>query len=123
MLTVHLRINDAATGKPTPARVRVTGPDGTQYAPLGRSVDLPLGRNEAVGGQLAILRERWFYIDGACEIALPAGVPLRVQAAKGAEYTPLDETVTLGAGQMALRFAVGRWHDSRAEGWVSVDTR
>ncbi len=42
---------------------------------------------------------------------------------KGPEYTPLDETVTLGAGQMALRFAIERWTDSRADGWVSVDTR
>ena len=48
------------------------------------------------------------YIDGACEMPLPAGVPLRVQAAKGPEYTPLDETVTLGAGQIALRFAIER---------------
>ena len=123
MLTVHLRINDAATGKPTPVRVRVSGPDGTQYAPLGRSVEFPTRRNEAVGGGVAVGGERWLYIDGACEIALPAGVPLRVQAAKGPEYTPLDETVTLGAGQMALRFAITRWADSRADGWVSVDTR
>jgi hypothetical protein len=123
MLTVHLRINDAATGQPTPVRVRVSAPDGAQFAPLGRSVEFPLGRNEAVGGQLAIVRERWFYIDGACEIALPAGVPIRVQAAKGPEFAPLDETVTLGAGQMALRFAIARWADSRADGWMSVDTR
>src|SRR4051794_16876157 len=121
MLTVHLRINDAATGKPTPVRVRVTGPDGTHFAPLGRFVEIPLGRNEVVGGQLAIGRERWSYIDGACEIPLPTGVPVRVQATKGPEYRPLDQAVTLGAGQMALRFAVERCADTRADGWVSVD--
>src|SRR5689334_13978039 len=112
MLTVHLRINDAATGKPTPVRVRVSGPDGTHYAPLGRFAEFPMGRNEAVGGCLAVGRERWFYTDGACEIPLPAGVPLRVQATKGPEYKPLDQTVTLGAGQMALRFAVERQIDT-----------
>src|SRR4051812_6349314 len=120
MITLHLRINDAATQRPTPVRVRVTGLDGGQFAPLGRSVEFPAGRNEAVGGCLKLGPERWFHIDGACEITLPAGVPLRVQATKGPEYTPLDAAVTLGVGQMALRFAVQRWADPRADGWVSV---
>ncbi len=123
MLNVHLRITDAATKRPTPVRVRVTGPDGAQYAPLGRSADFPAGRNEDVGGHLKLGGERWFYIDGACEVPLPAGVPLRVQAAKGPEWSPLDATVTLGAGQISLRFSVERWTDTRAEGWASVDTR
>ena len=26
---VHVRVNDAATGQPTPVRLRVIGPDGT----------------------------------------------------------------------------------------------
>jgi hypothetical protein len=123
MLTVHLRINDAATGRPTPVRLRVTGPDGTYYAPLGRVADFATGRNEAVGGSLRVGREKFAYIDGACEIRLPAGVPLRVQATKGPEYEPLVETVRLGSGQMALRFGVRRWADVRAEGWVAGDTR
>jgi hypothetical protein len=123
MLNVHLRITDAATGKPTPVRVRVVGPDGTHFPPLGRSADVPGGRNEDVGGHLRLGRERWWYIDGACEVPLPAGVPLRVQATKGPEFLPLDESVALGAGQIALRFALSRWTDPRADGWVSVDTR
>ena len=28
--TVHVRVNDAATGQPTPVRIRFTGPDGTR---------------------------------------------------------------------------------------------
>jgi len=123
MLNVHLRINDAATGRPTPVRVRVTAADGTHFPPLGRAAEFPAARNADVGGHLWVGRERWWYIDGACEIPLPAGVPLRVQAAKGPEFTPLDETVTLGAGQISLRFAISRWADTHADGWVSVDTR
>ncbi|MBN9117722.1 MAG: hypothetical protein J0I06_00880 [Planctomycetes bacterium] len=123
MLNVHLRITDAATGRPTPVRVRVAGPDGTHFPPLGRAAEFPGGRNEDVGGHLRLGRERWLYIDGACEVPLPAGVSLLVQAAKGPEYVPLDETATLGAGQIALRFALHRWTDSRCDGWVSVDTR
>ena len=123
MFNVHLRITDAATGRPTAARVRISTADGTHFPPLGRAREFPGGRNEDVGGHLRIGRERWWYIDGACEIPLPAGVPLRVQIAKGFEYTPLDETVTLGAGQISLRFALTRRTDSRADGWASVDTR
>lgn len=123
MLNVHLRITDAATGWPVPVRVRVSSPDGAQFAPLGRAAEFPAGRNEDVGGHLKLGRERWWYIDGACEMPLPAGVPLRVQAAKGPEWAPLDETVTLGAGQISLRFSTSRWTNARADGWVSVDAR
>ncbi|MBA4065989.1 MAG: hypothetical protein C0501_20175 [Isosphaera sp.] len=122
MLTVHLRVNDAATTRPTPVRVRITGPDGTHFAPLGRFPDIPLGRNEAVGGHLAVGRERWAYTDGACEVPLPAGVPLRFQVSKGPEYAALDRVVTLGPGQMAVRFAVERSSDPDP-GRVAVDTR
>jgi hypothetical protein len=123
MLNVHLRITDASTGRPTAARVRVVGPNGAHHPPLGRAPDFPGGRNEDVGGHLRVGRERWWYVDGACELPLPAGVPLTVQIAKGFEYAPLSETVTLGAGQISLRFSLARWADARADGWVSVDTR
>jgi hypothetical protein len=46
-----------------------------------------------------------------------------VRATKGPEHTPLDQSVTLGAGQMALRYVIDRWTDSRADGWVSLDAR
>jgi hypothetical protein len=123
MLTVHLRINDATTGKPTPVRLRITGPDGETYAPLGRSADFPTGRNEAVGGHLKLGGERWFYIDGTCEVPLPAGIPLRIQAVKGPEYRPLDDKVTLGSGQLSLRLAISRILDWRAKGYRPGDTR
>ncbi|AMV23663.1 hypothetical protein VT84_04575 [Gemmata sp. SH-PL17] len=123
MLNVHLRITDATTHRPVPVRVRITGPDGTPYAPLGRPAEFASGRSEDVGGHLKLGRERWFYIDGACEVPLPAGVPLRVQAAKGPEWTPLDATTTLGPGQISLRFTIERWVDTRAEGWVTFDAR
>lgn len=123
MLTVHLRINDTGSGKPTPVRIRITSSDGTHFAPLGRCVEFPVGRNEAVGAGLNLARELWFTIDGACEIPLPAGVPLRVQATKGPEYHPIDETVTLGPGQLTLRLPIQRWVGAAGDGWVSLDTR
>jgi hypothetical protein len=123
MLTVHLRINDLATGKPTPVRLSVSGPDGTTYAPFGRFVEFPTGKGEGVGGHLRLGRESWCYIDGSCEVMLPTEVPLRVRATKGPEYTPIDQTVTLGPGQMTLRLAIERFAHTRADGWYSGDAR
>ena len=123
MLTVHLRINDSSTGQPTPVRLRISGTRGEHYHPLGRMPEFPKGRNEAVGGHLQIGNERWYYIDGACEVVLPAGVPLRIQAEKGPEYQPLDETITLGPGQISLRLTLSRVARSREPNSYSADLR
>lgn len=122
-MIVHIRINDAATNQPTPVRLRITGPNGEYYPPFGRLAEFATGKNEDVGSNLWIGRERWSSIDGSNEMALPTGVPLRVQVLKGPEYTPIDQTVTLGAGQMALRFTIARWSNVREQGWHSGDTR
>jgi len=123
MLTVHLRMNDLLTAQPTPVRLRVSGPDGVHFAPLGQAVEFAIGRNEDVGGHLRLGAERWFAIDGACEIRLPANVPLRIQALNGPESRPLDQTVTLGPGQMSLRFTIERWSDLAANRWMAGDSR
>lgn len=122
MLTVHVRINDAATGKPTPVRLCITGSDGRYYPPLGRLADFAVGRNEDVGGNLLLLGRAWSVIDGTCEVPLPPG-PLSVEISKGFEYLPQKTEVVLGPGKMALRFQVERWTDLRAEGWYSGDAR
>jgi hypothetical protein len=126
---VHLRVNDTATGRPTPVRLRVTDAAGAYYAPFGRPADFPMGVDEDVGGGVCVAadpeastRDRWAYIDGTCEIAVPTG-DLTIEVRKGPEYRPLRQTVTLPPGKMALRFAVERWTDLRAEGWYSGDTR
>lgn len=123
MLTVHVRINDAATGKPTPVRLRIADPSGRGYPPLGRFEIFPTGAGESVGGNVLVGGAAWWVIDGSCEVPLPAALPLRIQAVKGPEYAPLDETATLGPGQMALRFAIHRRSDLRAEGWRPGDSR
>ncbi len=123
MLTVHLRVADAATKKPVPCRLRVSDPAGTYFAPLGRLAVFACGVGEDVGGSVRFGRDNFAHIDGACEIALPAGVPLRIQAFRGPEWTPLDTTVTLKPGQMAVRLEMSRWFDRHAEGLTSTDSR
>ena len=122
MQQVHLRINDAATGKPTPVRLRITDAAGVYYAPYGRLTEFATGVNQDVGGNVMIGTKRWAYIDGACEVLLPPGL-LHIEIAKGPEYKPIDETITLLAGKLSLRFTIERWSDVRKEGWYSGDTR
>jgi hypothetical protein len=120
--TVHIRVNDAATGQPTPVRLRVTDAAGNYYAPFGHAREFPVGRGEAVGGDVTICGERWAYIDGTCEIALPPG-ELTVAVRKGPEYRPLQQAVNLPAGKLSLRFVIERETDLRAAGWFAGDTR
>ncbi len=122
MQQVHLRINDAATGQPTPVRLRITDAAGTYYAPFGRLTEFATGVNQDVGGNVQIGAKKWAYIDGACEILLPPGT-LHIEIAKGPEFKPIDEEITLLAGKMSLRFTIERWCDMRKEGWYSGDTR
>ena len=122
-LTVHVRVNDVATGQPTPCRLRIAGLNGEYYPPFGRQVEFPLGRNEEVGGQVSHFAKEFAFIDGSCEIRLPSGVPLDVEITKGLEYEPCRERITLGPGKMSLRFGLKRWVDSRSDGWLSADTR
>src|SRR5262249_14213553 len=115
------RVNDAATGQPTPVRVRITDSQGVYYAPLGRLTHFASGPNEDVGGNVLVHGLPCAYIDGQCEIRLPAS-RLLVEISKGPEYQTLRREVTLGTGQMALRLAIERWINLRAEGWYSGDT-
>ncbi len=122
MLTIHLRVNDAATGKPTPVRVRLLDDGGNYRAPFGRLREFATGPGEDVGGNLRLGAERFAYINGACEVRLPPG-PVTVEVSKGPEYSPLRREVTLGPGQISLRLAVERWADLRPDGWYAGDTR
>jgi hypothetical protein len=120
--TVHVRVNDAATGQPTPVRLRLTNEAGDYFAPFGRVREFATGRNQDVGGNLRLGVKPYAYIDGTCEVALPPG-PVAVEIAKGFEYTPIHQEIVLKPGQLSLRFAVERWTDFRRQQWYAGDTR
>jgi hypothetical protein len=120
--TVHLRVTDAATGQPTPVRVRLTDAAGNYYPPLGRLARFATGRGQDVGGNLLLGAKQYAYIDGACEVPLPAG-PIRAELWKGPEYRPQTVETQLAAGKLALRLSVERWTNLREQGWYSGDTR
>jgi hypothetical protein len=117
---VHIRINDAATGQPTPVRLRL-GQDSRYFPPLGRPDVIPVAWGESVGGSLRLGGRAYAYVDGACEARLPAG-PLQVEIMKGPEYAWQVERVELLPGQLALRFNTERQIDWTKDGWYSGDT-
>jgi hypothetical protein len=122
-LVVHVRVNDEATGRPTPVRIRFAGPDGGYFPPVGRVAEFPVGRNEDVGGHVYLAGKRYAYIDGTCEVSLPAGVPLAIEITKGPAFVPIRETITLGEGQISLRFAVRPWADGSWTKFMAADSR
>jgi hypothetical protein len=122
MQTVHVRVSDAATGRPTPCRLRLTNAEGEYFPPLGRLREFATGRNQDVGGNLLLGAKAYAYVDGACEVPLPAGTVV-AEVSKGPEYTPLRIETPLAPGKLALRFTLTRWADLRAEGWYPGDVR
>jgi hypothetical protein len=116
--TVHIRVNDAASGKPTPCRVRFTDAEGNCYVPFGRSTTFPRDLDHEIGGGISIGGKTFAYIDGICEILLPPG-PIQVTITKGPEYKGVDRTVRLAPGKLALRFELNRHIDPAREGWHS----
>jgi hypothetical protein len=122
MNTVHVRVSEGSTGKPTPVRIRFLDTRGTVHVPFGRLAHFSVNPGEDVGGNVLLEGAPHAYIAGACEVRLPAG-EIRVSLAKGPEYVPVTKAVTLGPGQISLRLQVERWVDLRAEGWYAGDIR
>ncbi len=104
----HLEIVvlDSSTGKPTPCRVNVVGPDGNFYQPAENSLSLysltgewpKHGKGNRTGKAPFRYFGRFFYSPGTTLIDVPKG-KIRIEAWKGFEYQPLVETVAIEAGQ------------------------
>jgi hypothetical protein len=122
MLTVHVRVNDTATGQPTPVRIRLIDSAGVCRMPFGRLTEFATGPGEDVGVQVRLDGDAFAYIDGICEVHLPPG-PVRVEVHKGPEYVPVSREVVLGPGKISLRLAIERWTDPRSQGWYAGDCR
>lgn len=122
MLATHLRVNDEATGRPVPVRLRITDAAGAYLPPLGRLADFATDPGRDVGGHVRLGGRAHAFIDGTCEALLPPGT-LTVEIDRGPEYTPVCREVGRTAGQLALRLGVRRWADHAAAGWFAGDAR
>jgi hypothetical protein len=99
----HLRlvVRDAATGRPTPCRVNVIGPDGNYYQPAAiaplAAYSMPVAgpAGTTMGNRTGMGPFRYwghfFYSPGESVVEVPAG-EVRIEIWKGLEYTPLTIT-------------------------------
>ncbi len=117
--TGRLRISvvDRATGRPLPARVSVTGPDGRSFAPddAWRHADEAFDRSERR------FEYGYFHTAGTSELTVPAG-PVTVEIMKGPEYRIDRREIRLPAGATVVhRAALLRFVDMPAKGWWGGD--
>ncbi len=121
---VHVSILDDETGRPVPCRVHFRSPDGIPYQPHGHHghVNSNLKSWHAdVGGDLRLGQITYAYTDGTCQGWLPRGEVI-VDVARGFEYVPLRETVSIAPGQRELTLRLRRWTHMNARHWYSGDS-
>ena len=122
MTLIHLRVSDAETQKPVPVRIRVADLLGNSFHPLGRQQFFLTQPHIAVGGQVAFENKKYYYIDGACEIDLPAGV-YNIEITKGERFHSVSKNIEITQGQAALRINIERKTNSPWLNWICGDAR
>ena len=129
--TARLRITvrDRATGRPTPCRLNVVGPDGHFYQPAANPLSPysltgrwpRTGKGNREGKAPIRYLGRFFYTTGETEVAVPAG-NVRVEAWKGFEYRPEVKNIAATAGQaIAVDIVLDRSLSMASLGYHSGD--
>ncbi len=121
---VETVVLDDATGQPVPCRVHFRSPDGVPYQPHGHHNHVNSNNDTwhvDVGGDLRLGQITYAYIDGRCQGWLPRGEVL-VDVARGFEYEPLRQRVTIAPGQQRLELRLRRWTNMNERRWFSGDT-
>jgi len=107
------------SGKPTPARLSVTGEDGRAYAPD----DAWMHADDSFVRSERPFEAHYFHTSGNARLDVPAGI-VTVEAMKGLEYRFAAQTVHIAADETAkltIRLQpLSVPHDPRAH-WVSGD--
>jgi hypothetical protein len=118
---VRMRVIDAATGRPTPARVHVRAADGRYLPPYGHRHEVNDRWFEDYGADCLLGGTPYAYVSGEFDIELPTG-DVFVEVAKGFDYRPIRTRVTVEAGQRELSVEIDRPAERRRAGWVTADT-
>jgi TolB protein len=114
---LRLRIVDATTGLPLPARVSVTTPEGLSLAPdsAWRQADDGFIRSERH------FEYGYFHANGTAGLEAPAG-RVMIEISHGPEYRVWRDTVTLTADStVGLRVSLTRIAAPGRTGWTSGD--
>ena len=114
-------VRDAATGRPTPVRIHVSGPRGEYLAPYGHHSVINPGWFMDYGADVLVGGRNWAYVSGEFTTEMPTG-DAYVEISKGFEYAPVRRKVTIRPGQKVLELEIDRVADWRGDGWVTADT-
>ncbi len=117
----HVTVVDAATGKPTPARVAFLSGSGRYIAPYGHAEDINVAWMQNTTADVKIGGASYAMIDGSCQVNLPPG-DVYVEVSKGFEYAPVRRKLAIAPGQRDLRIPIERTFDTRRDGWHTADT-
>ncbi|TDD39021.1 hypothetical protein E1287_04215 [Actinomadura sp. KC06] len=115
---------DDATGEPLTCRLHFHTPDGVPLAPYGHHAHINSDGNTwnlDIGGDVRLGQRTYAYVDGEFEGWLPHGQVV-VEAARGFDYVPSREELTIRPGQRTLELRLKRFHDPEADGYVAGDT-
>jgi hypothetical protein len=118
---LHVTVEDAATGKPAPARIHFRAPDGRYLPPYGYRHEVNDNWFEDYGNDLKLHGTEYAYVDGTFQMEMPVG-EVYVEVFKGFEHRPLRQKLTIQPGQRSLKLAADRPLDWRRQGWVTADT-
>ncbi|MBA3346234.1 MAG: CehA/McbA family metallohydrolase [Gemmatimonadales bacterium] len=114
---LSIMVVDRSTGRPVPARVSVTGPDGRSYAPddAWRHADDGFDRSERR------FEYGYFHTGRRASMTVPAGA-VTVEVSRGPEFRVASRTVKIADGaESGVRIALERLADLPAQGWYSGD--
>jgi hypothetical protein len=114
---LEIQIVDGATGRPTPARVRFTAPDGRYLPPLGHRDEVNPGLNEDSGADVQLGGSTYAYVPGRFPIVLPVG-PVEVEVVRGFSHRPVSQTIDVGADRHAVVLAL---EPIDTAAWTAVD--
>jgi hypothetical protein len=131
--SLSVRIVDAATGQPTPVRVRLQDENGVRPKVRGavavsesaipvprQAIAVMYGQQDQAQGY-AIQPDGSFYVDGGFDVRLPPGT-YTITIAKGFEYLHETQAIELKPGTALKReYKMRRWVDMPARGWYSAD--
>ena len=113
---LRIVVVDGETGRPTPARVSITGSDGRSYASndAWRHADDGFDRRERS------FEYGYFHTRGSATVTVPVGT-FNVEVSRGPEYRVWRRDVPVAAGTRQLRVPIQRLVNLPALGWYSGD--
>ncbi|HSD67279.1 MAG TPA: CehA/McbA family metallohydrolase, partial [Vicinamibacteria bacterium] len=118
---LHGRVLDAATRRPTPARLAFRSREGRYIPPYGHRSEVNTGWFQDYGADVMVGDASFAYVDGTFQVELPVG-EVYVELSKGFEYAPVRRRLAIDPAQRELTLEIPRFVDLRAKGWITADT-